>query len=211
MFKNAACLFPLGPMLFDLWEIEQLSGNLQGMPGNDRKWFRSLQKCHRMCWKLNTPFWTNTQAAKSNMEDHNFTKKEKSLVSTIGWKSYCETIFDYRGMLYQHDVPSKTMVNGENYCCVWQKLKEHITKETLDIKNMGILQQDYVRPYISEYVRNFLKRKNITTISHPAYRVITLTSQFLLAYLTGWRLMYTLLLSSIDFSYFIQFASNFFV
>ncbi len=33
--------------------------------------------------KLVAPFWTNTQAEKYHMEDHNLTKKEKSLAKAV--------------------------------------------------------------------------------------------------------------------------------
>ncbi len=100
-------------------------------------------------------FWSNTQAAKRHMEDHNLTDKEEVWQNAISWKVTLIAFLDYCGMLYQHYVSVKLMVNRPKLLLRATEVAETHHLKWADIKNMWILHADNVQ-------RNFLNKAGST-------------------------------------------------
>lgn len=80
------------------------------------------------------------------------------------------SFFDYRGMVYQHEVPPRTTVNGEYYKQVLKHLAEHIRRKRPELYPSGWrLHHDNARPHVCNIVTQYLARKNIECVPHPPY------------------------------------------
>ena len=79
------------------------------------------------------------------------------------------TFFDCRGLVYQHEVPSKTTVNANYYVEVLKQLRRHILKKRPEIADNWILHHDNATPHTARVVLDCLDKFNIPVMPHPPY------------------------------------------
>ena len=95
-------------------------------------------------------------------------KKVHKVCSNI--KSMLIIFLDIRGIVHKEFVPPGQTVNGKFYCEVLRQLRENVKQKRPEMWKNGnwLLHHGNAAAHTS-LVREFLTKKNMTTVPHPAY------------------------------------------
>ena len=77
---------------------------------------------------------------------------------------------DIRGIVHKEFVPPGQTVNGKFYCEVLRQLRENVKQKRPEMWKNGnwLLHHGNAAAHTSLVVREFLTKKNMTTVPHPA-------------------------------------------
>ncbi len=96
-------------------------------------------------------------------------RREKVRQAKSAGKVMIIAFFDDTGMIYQHQVPSKTTVNSEYYIRVLKNLRKHVQRKRPSISKTWVLHHDNARPHTAHKVTEFLAKYGIRTFPQPPY------------------------------------------
>ena len=94
-----------------------------------------------------------TKSTVSVWKHNTFSASEKFLTNQICWLMII-VLFDHKGIIYQHSVPPKTIMNGEYYVSVLKILHQHISRKRQELIGNWILHHDNARPHVITSVSN---------------------------------------------------------